>query len=95
MLISVDAEGIAGVGHPAETDQERYDYERGRRPMTAVNAVVEGVIDAGPATELLVAGSHGPYCIILPGNLDRRARLPRRPGRAPVVPAGWIAAPWR
>ncbi|WP_327591405.1 M55 family metallopeptidase (plasmid) [Nonomuraea sp. NBC_00507] len=93
VLISVDMEGIAGIVHPAETTPERYDYERGRRLMTAAaNAVVEGVIDTEPAAEVLVADSHGPYRNILPEDLDRRARLirgkPRELGMLAGLQAG-------
>ncbi|WP_285774174.1 M55 family metallopeptidase [Microtetraspora sp. NBRC 13810] len=77
-LVSVDMEGIAGVVHPAEINPERYEYDRCRRLMTgAANAAVEGIIDADPAAEVLVADSHGPYRNILPEDLDRRARLVR------------------
>ncbi|WP_436758428.1 M55 family metallopeptidase [Streptosporangium sp. V21-05] len=93
VLISVDMEGIAGIVHPAETTPERYDYERGRRLMTAeANAVVAGVIDAEPSAEVLVADSHGPYRNILPEDLDRRARLirgkPREMGMLAGLEAG-------
>ncbi|MEU8381211.1 M55 family metallopeptidase [Streptosporangium sp. NPDC048865] len=93
VLISVDMEGIAGIVHPAETNPERYDYERGRRLMTAeANAVVAGVLDAEPAAEVLVADSHGPYRNILPEDLDRRARLirgkPRELGMLAGLEAG-------
>ncbi|MEV0594665.1 M55 family metallopeptidase [Nonomuraea cavernae] len=78
VLISVDMEGIAGIVHPAEINPERYEYERGRRLMTAAaNAVVEGTFEAEPAAEVLVADSHGPYRNLLPEELDRRARLIR------------------
>ncbi|MEV1005138.1 M55 family metallopeptidase [Nonomuraea sp. NPDC050202] len=78
VLISVDMEGIAGIVHPAETTPERYDYERGRALMTAAaNAVVEGVLEADPAAEVLVADAHGPYRNLLPEHLDRRVRLIR------------------
>ncbi|MFI7126989.1 M55 family metallopeptidase [Nonomuraea sp. NPDC050153] len=89
VLISVDMEGIAGIVHPAETNPERYEYERGRRLMTAAaNAVVEGVIDAEPTAEVLVADSHGPYRNILPEELDRRARLIRGKPRELGMMAG-------
>ncbi|WP_433259806.1 M55 family metallopeptidase (plasmid) [Streptosporangium sp. CA-135522] len=83
VLISVDMEGIAGIVHPAETTPERYDYERGRRLMTA-------------AAEVLVADAHGTYRNILPEDLDRRARLirgkPRELGMLAGLQAGAQAA---
>ncbi|MGW4792209.1 M55 family metallopeptidase [Nonomuraea sp. NPDC004297] len=97
VLISVDMEGIAGIVHPAETTPDRYDYERSRALMTAeANAVVEGVLDAEPAAELLVADAHGPFRNILPEDLDRRARLirgkPRELGMLAGLQAGIQAA---
>ncbi|MFI6457162.1 M55 family metallopeptidase [Streptosporangium amethystogenes] len=93
VLISVDMEGIAGIVQPAETTPERHDYERGRRLMTAeANAVVEGLLDAEPAAEVLVADAHGSYRNILPEELDRRARLirgkPRELGMLAGLQAG-------
>lgn len=78
VLISADMEGIAGIVHPAETNPERYDYERGRALMTAeVNAAIAGVLAAAPDTVVQVADAHGPFRNILPEELDRRARLIR------------------
>ncbi|MBK3578245.1 M55 family metallopeptidase [Streptomyces sp. MBT65] len=78
VLISVDMEGISGIVHPAETNPDRYDYERGRALMTAeANAVVAGVLEAEPAAEVWVADAHGPFRNVLPEELDRRARLVR------------------
>ncbi len=89
VLVSVDLEGIAGVVHPAETNLERYDYERGRRLMTAAaNAVVDGVLNAEPRAEVRVADSHGPYRNLLPEDLDRRARLIRGKPRELGMMAG-------
>ncbi|MFF2958578.1 M55 family metallopeptidase [Streptomyces sp. NPDC057963] len=78
VLISVDMEGISGVVHPAETNPDRYDYERGRALMTAeANAVIAGVLEAEPTAVVLVADAHGPFRNLLPEELDRRARLVR------------------
>ncbi|WP_326556749.1 M55 family metallopeptidase [Micromonospora sp. NBC_01796] len=78
VLISADMEGVAGVVHPTETNPERYDYERGRRLMTAeVNAVIAGVLDAVPEAAVRVADAHGTFRNILPEELDRRVRLVR------------------
>jgi D-amino peptidase len=78
VLISADMEGISGIVHPAETNPERYDYERGRALMTAeVNAVIAGIMDADPAAEVRVADAHGTFRNLLPETLDRRALLIR------------------
>jgi D-amino peptidase len=78
ILISADMEGVSGVVHPAETNPERYDYERGRALMTAeVNAVIEGVLEARPEADVLVADAHGPFRNIITEDLDRRVRLVR------------------
>lgn len=56
VLISVDMEGISGIAHPAETNPDRYDYERGRALMTAeANAVIAGVLDSEPTAAVWVA----------------------------------------
>ncbi|MDP9794760.1 D-amino peptidase [Catenuloplanes nepalensis] len=78
ILISVDMEGISGIVHQAELLPGQYDYERGRALMTAeVNAVIDGVFDADPEADVLVADAHGPFRSILPEELDRRGRLVR------------------
>ncbi|MET8140902.1 M55 family metallopeptidase [Sphaerisporangium sp. NPDC005288] len=89
VLISVDMEGISGVVHPAETNPDRYDYERGRALMTSeANAVIAGVLDAEPDAVVWVADAHGPFRNILPEKLDRRARLVRGKPR----PQGMLGA---
>lgn len=89
ILISVDMEGVSGIVHPAETNAERFDYERGRALMTAeANAVVAGVLDAEPGAEVLVADAHGTFRNLLPGSLDRRARLVRGRPRSLGMLAG-------
>ncbi|MEU4530606.1 M55 family metallopeptidase [Micromonospora ureilytica] len=88
VLISVDLEGISGVVHPAETNPDRYDYERGRALMTAeANAVIAGVLDAEPDAVVWVADAHGTFRNILPEGLDRRAHLVRGKPR----PLGMLA----
>lgn len=78
VLISADMEGISIIVHPAETNPDRYDYERGRALMTAeVNAVIAGVLDAEPSADVLVADAHGPFRNLLPEDLDKRVRLIR------------------
>ncbi|MBM7053484.1 M55 family metallopeptidase [Streptomyces durocortorensis] len=88
-LISVDMEGISGIVHSSETNPERYDYQRGRELMTAeANAVIEGVLDAEPTADVLVADAHGTFRNLLPEQLDRRARLVRGKPRALNMLAG-------
>ncbi|MEV5440974.1 M55 family metallopeptidase [Streptomyces sp. NPDC052644] len=78
ILISVDMEGISGIVHPTETNQNGYDYTHGRALMTAeANAVIAGVLDAEPTAEVRVADAHGPFRNLLPEELDRRAHLVR------------------
>jgi D-amino peptidase len=78
VLISADMEGISAIAHAAETNPERYDYERGRALMTAeVNAVITGVLEADPGADVLVADAHGPFRNIVPEDLDHRVRLVR------------------
>lgn len=89
LLISVDMEGVSGIVHPAETNPERYDYQRGRELMTAdANAVIAGVLDADPTADVLVADAHGTFRNLLPEQLDRRARLVRGKPRALNMLAG-------
>ncbi|MET9772298.1 M55 family metallopeptidase [Streptomyces sp. NPDC006415] len=88
-LISVDMEGISGIVHSSETNPERYDYQRGRELMTAeANAVIEGVLDAEPTADVLVADAHGTFRNLLLEQLDRRARLVRGKPRALNMLAG-------
>ncbi|MEV0649303.1 M55 family metallopeptidase [Phytomonospora sp. NPDC050363] len=78
VLISADLEGVAAVVHGAETQPERYDYERARRWMTAeVNAVIAGVLETEPGASVLVADAHGPFRNILVDDLDPRVLLVR------------------
>lgn len=60
VFISVDMEGIGGIGHPEMTSANGgAAYERGRQLMVAeVNAAIEGAREAG-ATEFVVNDSHG------------------------------------
>lgn len=89
LLISVDMEGVSGIVHQAETNPERYDYQRGRELMTAdANAVIAGVLDADPTADVLVADAHGTFRNLLPEQLDRRARLVRGKPRALNMLAG-------
>lgn len=73
IFISVDMEGIGGIGTGAMTSSNGgKDYTTGRALMTAeVNAVVEAIFAAGPA-EILVNDSHGDMQNLLHTELDPR-----------------------
>ncbi|MGB9907224.1 MAG: M55 family metallopeptidase [Candidatus Saccharicenans sp.] len=76
IYISVDIEGIAHVVN-AQTAAGQFDYERGRRLMTAeVNAAIEGCLTAG-AGEIVVSDSHGNAQNIIPEDLNEKAYLIR------------------
>jgi D-amino peptidase len=71
-FISVDMEGIGGIGTPAMTSPTGKDYELGRKLMTdEVNAVVGAILQRGPA-EILVNDSHGDMQNLLHTELDPR-----------------------
>jgi D-amino peptidase len=72
IFISVDMEGIGGIGTAAMTSPTGKDYATGRRLMTdEVNAVVAAIFEAGPA-EVLVNDSHGDMQNLLHTELDPR-----------------------
>ncbi len=72
VFISVDMEGIGGIGTGALTSASGKDYATGRRLMTdEVNAVVAAIFAAGPA-EVLVNDSHGDMQNLLHTELDPR-----------------------
>ncbi|MHB1169952.1 MAG: M55 family metallopeptidase [Longimicrobiales bacterium] len=72
IFISVDMEGIGGIGTGQLTSASGKDYATGRRLMTAeVNAVVDAIFEAGPA-EILVNDSHGDMQNLLHTELDPR-----------------------
>jgi D-amino peptidase len=74
VFISVDMEGIGGIGTPAMTSSSGKDYAVGRALMTAeVNAVVEAIFAVGGA-EILVNDSHGDMQNLLHTELDPRVR---------------------
>jgi D-amino peptidase len=59
IFISVDMEGIGGIGTGKMTSSNGKDYSVGRQLMTdEVNAVVSAIYEFGPA-EILVNDSHG------------------------------------
>ncbi len=70
VFISVDMEGIGGIGTPAMTSASGKDYATGRRLMTdEVNAVVGAVLARG-AAEIVVNDSHGDHQNVLHTDLD-------------------------
>ena len=71
-FISVDMEGIGGIGTPAMTSPTGKDYALGRKLMTdEVNAVVGAILQRGPA-DILVNDSHGDMQNLLHTELDPR-----------------------
>lgn len=72
VFISVDMEGIGGIGTGQMTSADGKDYATARRLMTdEVNAVVAAAF-AGGATEVLVNDSHGDMQNLLHTELDPR-----------------------
>lgn len=72
IFVSVDMEGIGGVGTPAMTTPSGKDYAQARRLATdEVNAVVAAIFRRGPA-EVLVNDSHGDMQNLLHAELDPR-----------------------
>ena len=72
IFISVDMEGIGGIGTPAMATATGKDYATGRRLMTdEVNAVVAAILQRGPA-DIVVNDSHGDMQNLLHTELDPR-----------------------
>jgi len=72
IFISVDMEGIGGIGTSAMTSTGGKDYETGRKLMTnEVNAVVRAILESGPAA-IVVNDSHGDMQNLLHTDLDPR-----------------------
>ena len=72
LFISVDMEGIGGIGTSQMTGSTGKDYATGRGLMTAeVNTVVEAIFEHGPA-QILVNDSHGDMQNLLHTQLDPR-----------------------
>lgn len=70
VFISVDMEGIGGVGSPAMTSTGGKDYATARRLMTdEVNAVVAALRARGPV-EIVLNDSHGDHQNVLHTDLD-------------------------
>ena len=74
IFISVDMEGIGGIGTGRMTSSSGKDYALGRELMTAeVNTVVAAVFEHGPA-DVLVNDSHGDMQNLLHTQLDPRVQ---------------------
>ena len=72
VFISVDMEGIGGIGTGKMVSSGGKDYALGRKLMTEeVNAVVAAIFARGPA-EILVNDSHGDMQNLLHTELDER-----------------------
>jgi len=77
VFISVDMEGLAGVVTNTDVSPTGPDYAHFRAIMAGeANAAVDAAFKAG-ATEVLVRDGHGSKQNLLPGDVDRRARLLR------------------
>ncbi len=73
IFISVDLEGIGGIGTGAMTSTSGKDYATSRRLVTAeVNTVVEEIFARDPGAEILVNDSHGDHQNVLHTQLDPR-----------------------
>ena len=59
VFISVDMEGVAGIGHPGPTNRGDSGYAAAVALMVGeANAAIEGAVEAG-ATDIVVNDSHG------------------------------------
>ena len=73
IFISVDLEGIGGIGTGAMTSTSGKDYATSRRLVTAeVNTVVDEIFARDPRAEILVNDSHGDHQNVLHTQLDPR-----------------------
>ncbi|MEJ2539008.1 MAG: M55 family metallopeptidase [Gemmatimonadota bacterium] len=73
LFISVDREGIGGVGTPAMTSSSGKDYATARRLATdEVNAVTAAIWARHPDARILVNDSHGDHQNLLHTELDPR-----------------------
>lgn len=73
IFVSVDMEGIGGIGTGSMTSTGGKDYGTGRELLTAeVNAVVDAIFQEAPDAEILVNDSHGDHQNVLHTRLDPR-----------------------
>ena len=71
IFISVDMEGIGGIGTAEMTRSNGKDYQLGRKLMTAeVNAVVSAIIKFNNDAQILVNDSHGDMQNLIHQQLD-------------------------
>lgn len=85
VFISVDMEGVAGVVAWEDCSRSGKDYDYFRKIMThEANAAIEGALTAG-AKEIWVRDSHGSARNILPGLLNKSAKLMRDWSGGPMV----------
>jgi D-amino peptidase len=83
VFISVDMEGLTGVAAAGEVSANGPDYGHFRSIMAAeTNAAIAGALLAG-ATEVVVRDSHGAKTNLLPGDLNKVARLIRGASTGP------------
>lgn len=72
VFISVDMEGIGGIGSPHMVSSSGKDYDTGRKLMTnEVNTVIKAIYEVGPAI-IVVNDSHGDMQNLLHTELDPR-----------------------
>lgn len=73
IFVSVDMEGIGGIGTGAMTSSGGKDYATGRELLTEeVNAVAAAIFEHDPRAEILVNDSHGDHQNALHTRLDPR-----------------------
>ena len=73
VFISVDMEGIGGIGTGSMTSTGGKDYATGRELLTAeVNTVVDAVFRHAPDADILINDSHGDHQNVLHTRLDPR-----------------------
>ena len=73
IFISVDMEGVGGIGTSAMTSSSGKDYATGRRLVTdEVNAVTDAIFARHPDAFVLVNDSHGDHQNVLHTELDPR-----------------------
>jgi D-amino peptidase len=73
LFVSVDLEGIGGVGTGAMTSASGKDYATARRLVTdEVGVVVAAILARAPDAEILINDSHGDHQNVLHTELDPR-----------------------
>lgn len=83
VYVSIDLEGVAGIGDRRQVHRGNEDYGRSRSLMAGeANAVIAGAYDAG-AELVVINDSHGDLCNLRPDELDQRAQLQTGSGKLP------------